>query len=226
MSRLNEGLSVDQLTAIGANTDKGRQVLDIKQVLETLGVDGKDIVADSLATPSVITFEKGEALSRKQFFTTKNPVSSLPNIDFPLRTHGLEISMIRADLDLNLGATAQASLEKEYYFLKNSSLKIMINHNEGPVIPLEHCVPYVIEEECETSVAGSVTTTSKKLLKKIVKDGYELPAPILLGIGGDLEVSLDPAPGYTTDATAANADPVGPNSIRLALMGRKFRVKM
>jgi hypothetical protein len=87
----------------------------------------------------------------------------------------------------------------------------MIRRTEGPVIPLEHCVPYVIEFD-------GVNYT-----KKMIRDGYRLPALIKLGSVDDFEISIDPADGYVTDSTAGNVDPYGPNSIRVTLQGTSTR---
>ena len=207
MTRLSEGLSMDQL---GGLTEQGQRVLDRNKNLEMYGIDGKEYDVNAIAMPSVVVFGRGEALARRDFFRHRNTVPSLPNLEFPLKTQAMDIFTIRVDVDINFAETKQKSLEKELYFLKNSVLKTILNRVEGICIPLEHCVPYVIEFD------------GVNYRKKIVRNGYTLSAPILIGMGGMLEVAIDPGNGFMTDAVVGNVDPAGDNTIRVTLMGRSI----
>jgi len=205
MNRLSEGLNIDQLNS---GTSQGEKVLDRTRYLEMYGIDGKDFDAIAMALPSVVTFGKGEAIGRREFFREKNTEPSLPNKEFPLKTEAMDITTIRVDVDVNFASTKQASLEKEYFFLKNSVLKTTLNRVGGLSVPLEHCVPYVIEY------------ADDQYTKKMVRDGFRLPSTIAVNMGGMLEIALDPGRGFTTDATAGNVDPVGYNRITVTLLGR------
>jgi len=211
MSRLNEGLSIDQL---GGGTEQGQKVLDRNKYLEMYGIDGKEFDVTAIALPSVITIGKGEAIARREFFKHRNSVPALPNLEFPLKTQAMEIAIIRVDVDINFANSKQASLEKEYYFLKNSVLKTTLNRVEGIAIPLEHCVPYVIEFD------------GTNYRKKVVRNGYNLPAAIQVNMGGMLEVAIDPGNGFSTDSEASNSDPAGSNTIRVTLMGRSITARI
>jgi len=211
MSRLNEGLSIDQL---GSGTEQGHKVLDRNKYLEMYGIDGKEFDVTAIALPSVVVFSKGEAIARREFFRHRNPVPALPNLEFPLKTQAMDIATIRVDVDINFANTKQASLEKEYYFLKNSVLKTTLNRVEGISIPLEHCVPYVIEFD------------GTNYRKKVVRNGYQLPAAIQVNMGGMLEVAIDPGNGFATDAEKINPDPAGENTIRVTLMGRTITARI
>lgn len=205
MARLSEGLSLDQLSG---TTEQGQRVLDRNKYLEMYGIDGKEFDVTAIALPSVVVFGKGEAIARREFFRHRNPVPALPNLEFPLKTQAMDISTIRIDVDINFAKTKQESLEREYYFLKNSVLKTVLNRVEGIAIPLEHCVPYVIEYD------------GTNYRKKVVRNGYQLPAAIQVNMGGMLEVAIDPGNGFSTDGESGNVDPAGANTIRVTLMGR------
>jgi len=207
MSRLNDGLSIDQLNS---GSEQGQKVLDRNKFLEMYGIDGKEFDATAIATPSLVVFGKGEAIARREFFKHRNPVPALPNLEFPLKTQAMDILTIRVDVDINFAATKQKSLEMEYFFLKNSVIKTMLNRVEGISIPLEHCVPYVIEFD------------GRNYRKKVVRNGYVLPAPIQVNMGGVLEIAIDPANGFVTDTEVGNVDPAGDNTIRVTLMGKTF----
>ena len=211
MSRLNEGISIDQLN-IG--TEQGQKVLDRNKYLEMYGIDGKEFDVTAIAMPSVVVFGKNEAIARREFFRHRNSVPSLPNLEFPLKTQAMDIVIIRVDVDINFGKTKQESLEKEYYFLKNSVLKTTLNRVEGISIPLEHCVPYVIEFD------------GTNYRKKVVRNGYTLPAAIQVNMGGMLEVAIDPGNGFVTDGEVGNVDPAGDNTIRVTLMGRTITARI
>jgi len=126
----------------------------------------------------------------------------------------MDITTIRVDVDINFAETKQKSLEKEYYFLKNSVLKTTLNRVEGISIPLEHCVPYSIEFD------------GMNYRKKVVRNGYNLPAPIQVNMGGMLEVAIDPASCFATDGSVGNSDPAGDNTIRVTLMGRTITARI
>jgi len=211
MSRLSESLSIDQL---GSGTEQGHKVLDRNKYLEMYGIDGKEFDVTAIALPSVVVFRKGEAIGRREFFRHRNPVPALPNLEFPLKTMAMDIATIRVDVDINFAGTKQESLEKEYYFLKNSVLKTTLNRVEGISIPLEHCVPYVIEFD------------GTNYRKKVVRNGYNLPAAIQVNMGGMLEVAIDPGNGFMTDAGVENSDPAGDNTIRVTLMGRTITARI
>ena len=211
MTRLNDGLSIDQL---GSGTEQGQKVYDRNKSLEMYGIDGKEFEVTAVASPSVIVFGKGEAIPRRDFFKHRNPVPSLPNLEFPLKTQAMEIMIIRVDVDINFAESKQKSLEKEYYFLKNSVLKTTLNRVEGISIPLEHCVPYVIEFD------------GTNYRKRVVRDGYKLPAPIIVNMSGMLEVAIDPGNGFSTDKDTGNSDPAGDNTIRVSLMGRTISARI
>jgi hypothetical protein len=178
------------------------------------GIDGKEFDVTAIALPSVVVFSKGEAIARREFFKHRNSVPALPNLEFPLKTQAMEIAIIRVDVDINFANSKQESLEKEYYFLKNSVLKTTLNRVEGIAIPLEHCVPYTIEFD------------GTNYRKKVVRNGYNLPAAIQVNMGGMLEVAIDPGNGFSTDADAGNADPAGSNTIRVTLMGRSITARI
>ena len=211
MTQLSEGLNIDQL---GGGTEQGQRVLDRKKYLEMYGIDGKDFDVTAIALPSVIVFGKGEAIPRREFFKHRNPVPALPNLEFPLKTQAMDITTIRVDVDINFAQNKQSSLEKEYYFLKNSVLKTILNRVEGISIPLEHCVPYSIEFD------------GTNYRKKAVRNGYILPAAIQVNMGGMLEVAIDPASGFSTDTEVGNNDPAGDNTIRVTLMGRTITARI
>ena len=89
----------------------------------------------------------------------------------------------------------------------NSVVRTHLNRVDGIAIPLEHCVPYAIEYDGE------------KYTKKLIRNGFKLPAPIQVNMGGDLKVTIEPGGGFKTDATASNVDPLGPNRITTTLIG-------
>ena len=211
MTRLNDGLTIDQLSS---GTEQGHRVLDRAKTLEMYGIDGKDFDTTAIAVPSVVVFGKNEAIARREFFRHRNPVPALPNLEFPLKTQAMDIVTIRVDVDINFAPSKQSSLEREFYFIKNSVLKTGLNRVEGISIPLEHCVPYVIEFD------GS------NYRKKIVRNGYNLPSPIQVNMGGMLEVAIDPCNGFVTDGEVGNVDPVGDNTIRVTLIGRTFTARI
>ena len=211
MSRLSEGLTIDQLNS---GSEQGQKVLDRNKYLEMYGIDGKEFDVTAIALPSVIVFGKNEAIARREFFKHRNIVPALPNLEFPLKTQAMDISTIRVDVDINFVGTKQESLEKEYYFLKNSVLKTTLNRVEGISIPLEFCVPYIIEFD------------GRNYRKKAVRNGYNLPAAIHVNMGGMLEVAVDPGTGFVTDGERVNADPAGENTIRVTLMGRTITARI
>ena len=209
MSRFNDGLTAEQM----GSSDSGIALLERKQRLDTYGTDDGGYERTPCAAVSVVYFQKGETITRKEFFREKNKVSSLPNVEFPLKTSAMDVLSIRVDVDVNFSDTKQASLEKEYHFLKDSVVRTTVRKVEGLEIPLEHCVPYVIEFDGEN------------FTKKMVRNGYNLPAPVKLGSIDEFQIVIEPAPGYAADVTAGNVDPAGPNSIRIGLLGTTQRVR-
>jgi hypothetical protein len=207
---LSEGLSIDQ---INSGTAQGEKVLDRERYLKMYGIDGKDFDVIAIAYPSIATFGKAETIQTKTFFSGKNPIQGLPNLEFPLKNKAMDISIIKVDIDLNFDDDMQKSLAKEAYFLKTSVLKTTLNRVEGISIPLEHCVPYAIEFN------GLVYE------KRIIREGFRLPAPIQVNQGGTLDVAIIPGQGFVTAATKVNPNPAGDNTITVSLVGREIAAR-
>jgi hypothetical protein len=188
-------------------------LLEKKQKLETFGTDDGAFERIPVVATSVVYFDKGETISRKDFFREKNRENALPNTEFPLKTVGMEITSISVEAGLNFANDTQDSLKREFHFLKNSVLRTMIRKTAGMIIPLIHCVPYAIEYD------GTHYT------KKMVRTGYHLPASIKLGCIDEFDVSIDPASGYKTDEEVSNVDPKGANAIRIGLHGTTTRMR-
>ena len=193
-----------------SGSEQGQKVLDRNKYLEMFGIDGKEYDQMAVAYPSVLIFGKNEVIGRRECFRGHNIDAALPNLEFPLKTHALEIDTIRVDVDINFDADKQKSLELERYFLQNSVLCSKLNRVDGIIIPLEHCVPQAIEYDGENYT------------KKVIRNGFKLPAPIQVNMGGNLAIAIDPGSGFKTDATSSNPDPLGANRITVTLIGRSI----
>ena len=190
-------------------TQGGEVFLDIRRKLAAYGKDKKDFDCRQIVESSTRFIARNTALSTLNFFDGK-PTDT---IKFPDDSAAFDFEGIRADIEVNLGADEQATLKKLQHFLRNSTAIIKVNKTERMRIPLDQATPFVINY-----VNGQYT-------KQEVRSGFAFDELLKLHTAGLLQVSVEPAPGYITDAEAVvgvpelDKDSNGDNYIRISLFG-------
>lgn len=189
-------------------TPEGQQFLNALEKLRSFGKGPRIYDFRQIVERSTAFIPVGTVITPMEFFTgRKNDTAR-----FPDEARAYEIEGIRADVEVNLGKDQQETLQKLQHFLRNSTVTVRIDRTERLSLPLDQIVPFVIN-----NVDG-------KWSRQEVRPFFALDT-LLLQSSAVLQISIDPAPGYTTDATATVGVPVldaegnGANYVRVSLFG-------
>jgi hypothetical protein len=191
-------------------TAEGEQYIDARRKLSAYGKGEQKIYHFRQVVESSTRFiAKNTTLSSLTFFDGK----STDTIKFPDESCAYDFEGIRADIALNLAEDEQGTLMKLQHFLRNSLLIIKVDKTEKMRVPLDQVVPFVINY-----VDGVYT-------KQEVRPGFVYDELMKLSTAGLLQISIEPAPGYKTDANVVIGIPEldketnGDNYIRISLFG-------
>jgi uncharacterized protein YkuJ len=190
-------------------TVEGEQFIDARRKLSAYGKGQKLYDFRQVVEHSTRFISKGTVITPLNFFSGKNT----DTVKFPDDSSAYDFEGIRADVEIHLGANEQTTLEAMKHFLRNSSVTIKVDKTERMKLPLDQVVPFAIN-----FVDGKWT-------KQEIRPGFVFDELLKLHTSGHLQVSLEPAPGYSTDATKVVGVPEldkesnGDNYVRISLFG-------
>jgi hypothetical protein len=190
-------------------TVEGESFIDVRRRLSAYGKGQKNYDFRQTIEHSTAFIPKETVVTSMEFFTGKKT----DTVRFPDDANAYDFEGIRADVEVNLGADEQKTLAAMLHFLRNSTVTIRVDRNERMRLPLDQVVPFVINY-----VDGKYT-------KQEVREGFVFDELLKLQTAGNLQISVEPAPGYKTDKDASigvpeiNNGAVGDNYVRISLFG-------
>ena len=190
-------------------TVEGEQFIDARRKLSAYGKGQKIYDFRQVVEHSTRFIGRNTVITPVDFFTGKNTDTA----KFPDDRCAYDFEGIRADIEMFLGANEQATLEAMKHFLRNSSVSIKVDRTERMKLPLDQVVPFAIN-----FVDGKWT-------RQEIRTGFVFDELLKLHTAGHLQVTVEPAPGYRTDATKVVGVPEldkesqGDNYIRVSLFG-------